>query len=289
MAENLSSLVIGRYLGTSSLGLYRRSSELVNLHLSQFSKELSNVMFPIYSTIQGDIARLGRAHLRTISLTAVFTMPVLLAIAAAPGIVLGSLFGEQWKASAGTLQILSLSGPFVAITHVLGALSHAQGCVFSEWRGQAAYLVILGGALSFLLHLGLEGVALAVALATLARYFILAQLSVKLVGSSWKDFLFAHAPGCLLGIAVFIPVFILSCVMGSAKIPDALQLLIIITASMLSLVMGVLLSPASLFQDLYIWIIGHFGTKLPPLLYKFMTSKIASFQTDVPGQTYTPD
>jgi lipopolysaccharide exporter len=287
MADHLSSLVIGRYLGASSVGLYRRASELVNLHLSQFSIELSRIMFPLYSIIQADAARLRRAHLRTISLTTIFTMPVLLAIAAAPGVVIGSLFGEPWKAAAGTLRILSLSGPFIAITHVLGALSHARGYVFSEWKGQAVYLVVLGVALLFLLPLGLEGVALAVALAIFARYLIFTQLSVKLVGTNWKDFALAHTPGCLLGIAVSTPVFFLSRVIELIEIPDPIRLLMIIVVAILSLVVSISLFPASWFQDLYPWIIDHFGVRLPPLLYKFLVVKMAAFQADTPGQTYT--
>ncbi len=76
----------------------------------------------------------------------------------------------------------------MACIHVFGALSHARGYVFSECRRQAIYLVVMGVAVWLLLPYGIKGVALAVVLATLARYLLLAHLSLKLVGVSWEQF-----------------------------------------------------------------------------------------------------
>jgi O-antigen/teichoic acid export membrane protein len=282
MAQNFSYFVIGRYLGASSLGLYRRSSDFVNLHLSQFSTGLSSVMFPLYSTIQGDVARLSRAHRRTISVTAVCTMPVLFAIAAAPEVIIVSLFGQQWKAAAGPLQILCLSGPFMAITHILEALSHALGFMYSEWWRQAVSFGVLCIALWLLLPLGIIGAAMAVALATLARYLILAQLSVSLMGCSWKDFFAAHLPGCLLGCAVSTPVFLMSLVIDSITTAKVLQLLILLGAAVLALGVSLSLFPATWLLDLYPWVIDQFGTRLPSWLSKPMAAKMTAAHSGPP-------
>ena len=61
-------------------------------------------MFPLYSKIQEDSQRLGRAYLRTISLTTLLMMPIFFAMAAAPDVVISGLFGEQWKPAAGSLR-----------------------------------------------------------------------------------------------------------------------------------------------------------------------------------------
>ena len=101
VAVNLDFFVIGKWMGASALGLYNRAFYLVGIPAKNMSGALANVLFPVYAQVQGDLPRLGRAFLRTVSLTAMVTMPVLFAMAAAPGIVIGGLFGEQWRSAAG--------------------------------------------------------------------------------------------------------------------------------------------------------------------------------------------
>jgi O-antigen/teichoic acid export membrane protein len=95
ISDNLSFVVAGGYLGIAALGLYRRSSDLIRLPLTYSSAVLLNVMFPLYSTIQQDISRLRRAHLHTVSLTAVVTRPLFFAVAIVPEIVISSPIGKR--------------------------------------------------------------------------------------------------------------------------------------------------------------------------------------------------
>src|SRR5262249_27668553 len=131
-AENIHFFAIGKWLGESALGLFNRSFYLMHLPVMHFSFALWSVMFPLYSTIQKDIPRLGRAFLLTVSLTAVVTTPVFFSMAVVPEIVIGGLFGEQWKPAAATFQVLCLSGPFVAMMRVFGAVTNARGYLFTE-------------------------------------------------------------------------------------------------------------------------------------------------------------
>ena len=276
IAENLDFFVTGRWLGASALGLYNRSFYLATAPVYQFSTGLFSVMFPFYSKIQGDVPRLGRAYLQTVSLTTIVTIPILFAIAATPEVVIGGLFGQQWKAAAGALRILCLSGSFWAIIYTCGALSHACGYVFSEWWRQMIYLVIMGLAIWFFIPLGIQGVALAVALATFTRYLLLAQLSVKLTGVSWSDFFFAQIPGYLLGIIVSTTVYLTSNLGYIFKIPDILHLCIIIVISILSLIVSFFLLPSSWFGDLYPWLNEQLSMNFPHWLRRIMVAKLGT-------------
>jgi PST family polysaccharide transporter len=274
IAENMDFFVIGRWLGASTLGLYNRSFYLTTLPVSQFSAGLSSVMFPLYSKIQGDMPHLRRAYLQTVSLTSVVTMPVLFAMAAAPGVVIGGLFGPQWKEAAGALQILCLSGSLWAILYTSAALSHARGYVFSEWWRQVIYFVVMGLAIWSFIPLGMQGVALAVFFATFTRYLLLAQLSVKLTGLSWSEFFFAQIPGCLLGVIVSVTVYLISNLGGMFKIPDVLHLCIITAVSILSLIVSFFLLPSSWFGDLYPRLNEQYGINFPHWLRRIMVAKL---------------
>jgi PST family polysaccharide transporter len=279
MAENLDFFVIGKWLGAAALGLYNRSFYLTTLPVSQFSAGLSSVMFPLYSKIQGDIPRLGRAYLQTVSLTAMVTMPVLFGMAAAPEVVIGGLFGQQWKPAAGAFQILCMSGSFWAILYTCGALSHARGYVFSECCREIIYFIFMGLSIWFLIPLGIQGVALAVAFATFARYLLLAQLSVKLTGVSWSDFFLAQMPGCLLGIIASGTVYLTSNLGDMFEIPDVLHLWIIVAISILSLIMSLFLLPSSWFGDLYPWLNEQLGMNFPYWLRRIIAAKLRTSES----------
>jgi O-antigen/teichoic acid export membrane protein len=275
-AENLDFFVIGRWLGASALGLYNRSFFLLDIPVRNFSAALFSVMFPVLSQIEADAPRLGRAFILIVSITALVTIPLFCTMAVVPGVILGGLLGERWKEAAGVLQILCLSGPFMAMIHVFGALSHARGYIFREWGRQAIYLAFMGIALLSMLPYGIEGIALAVALATLTRYLLLAHLSTKLASIHWSQLLLAQVPGCLLGITVSVSVYTASAVGNFFAVSDLMQLLLIIPVFLLSWILSFLIIPASWSGDLYFRVSERFGVQLPCWLQKVITTKIAA-------------
>jgi lipopolysaccharide exporter len=278
IAENLDFFVTGKWLGPYMLGLYNRSFYLTTLPVLRFSAALSSVIFPLYSKIQGDIPRLGRALLCTVLITSIVTTPVFFAIAAAPEIFISGLFGERWRPAAGPLQILCLSGPLMATTQILGAITHARGYVFNECARQIIYLISMAMALWLLLPYGIEGVAMAVALATFARYLLLTELALKLAEISWREFSLAQVPGGLLGIIVAAIVFLVSRLGGIMEVSDTLQLLIIVAISLFSLIGSFLLFPSSWFREFYPWVNERFGMNLPYWLRRIIVVKISSKQ-----------
>jgi len=279
-AENLHFFAIGKWLGASALGLFNRSFYLMHLPVMHFSFALQSVMFPLYSKIQDDIPRLGKAFLLTVSLTALVTVPVFFAMAVVPEIVIGGLFGGQWKPAAATFQILCLSGPFMAMMRVFGAVTNARGYLFSECRRQVIYLLFVAAALWLFFSFGLEGVALAVVLAAVARYFLLAQLALELAGVKWRRFFAAQIPGVALGTAVAFPVYVAS---ASAKMfiqSDVLMLVLIVVVSVVSLFLSFLLFPTSWFGDLYPWLFDRFSPKLPHWLRELLAAKLPGTRCD---------
>jgi PST family polysaccharide transporter len=273
-ADNLPFIVIGKWLGATALGLFNRSFNFMHLPVKHFSIALGSVTFPVYAKIQRDIPRLGRAFLHTVSLTALVTVPVLLAMAVVPKIVIGGLLGAQWKPAATSFQILCLSGPFLAMMRVFGSVTHARAYVFSECCRQVIYLAFVTIALWLLFPYGLEGLALAVTLALIVRYFLLAHLSIKLAGVSWWEFLIAQVPGVVFGVVVATPVYVVSLISETLHIADHIQLAIVAVTAAVSLLMSCIIFPPSWFGDLYPFIVEHFGSALPSWLYAIVIAKL---------------
>ena len=282
-AENLHFFVIGKWMGASALGLFNRSYHLMHLPVKHFSFALGSVMFPLYAKMQGDVPRLGRAFLHTVSLTALVTVPVFFAMAAVPEIVIGGLFGAQWKQAAASFQVLCVCGPFMAMMRVFGTVSHARGYVFSECGRQVIYLAFVSVALWLLFPYGLEGLALAVAIAIVTRYLLLAHLALELAGVQWRQFVMAQVPGVGLGIVVALPVYISSAVGSIVISSDVLMLVLIVAVAVAAVILSFLILPSSWFGDSYPWLVERFGPKLPHCLRKLLIEKLPARRHDMPN------
>lgn len=275
-AENLPFAVIAKWLGASALGLYSRAFNLMDLPVRYFTVALSSVLFPAYARIQRDVPRLGAAFLQTTSFTCFITLPVFFTMASSPGVVIGGLFGEQWKPAATVVQILCLSGPFMAMTRVFGSVTHARGYVFSECGRQVIYFIIIGIALWFLLPFGLEGAAGAVTVAAIARFFLLARLSLRLVEVSWKQFLTAQAPACILASLSAIAAYVSHIIGEILGTSDILQLFAMILSCGACLFAALLLLPVSWFGNLYPWIIARFAGQCPRRFRRILMFRVSS-------------
>jgi PST family polysaccharide transporter len=199
--------VVGRQLGAVALGLYSRAYQLMTLPMSEFSEVVGAVLFPAYAEIQNEPARLRRAALVTISLSALAVFPMLAVLAiAAPELVVGIL-GPMWAGAVVPLQILCLGGAFRAIYSLGDSVARAKGAVYAKtWRHAVSALCVVGGSLLGC-RWGIAGVAVGVVGALAVMYLLMAQLTVRLSGAGWAAFFAAHVPGlilagCVVGLAL---------------------------------------------------------------------------------------
>jgi O-antigen/teichoic acid export membrane protein len=163
-ARNADNLLLGRFAGTTQLGLYNRAYMLMLLPLSQVGGVLGRVLLPLLSNMQDDHARLRRAMIRLAATTSLIVFPVLLGLAAVAHNFVLVAFGPHWRGAIPLIVLLSISG----MPQVFGILS-AQVCqavgqprLLSTWGvvwNLTALVAILGG-----LNWGAEGVAVALAI-----------------------------------------------------------------------------------------------------------------------------
>ena len=163
-ARNADNLLLGRFAGTTELGLYNRAYMLMLLPLTQVGGVLGRVLLPLFSNLQDDHARLRRAVIRLAGTTSLIVFPVLLGLAAIAHNFVLVAFGPAWRGAIPLIAILAIAG----MPQVFGILS-AQVCqavgqpeLFSRWGvlwNLTALTAIVAG-----LHWGAKGVAIALAI-----------------------------------------------------------------------------------------------------------------------------
>lgn len=127
IAENADNAVVGRIMGSASLGLYQMAYKISILPITEVSDVVSSVAFPVFAKITDDLPRLRKAFLKILLLVTVgagflggviFYFPILIIIV---------LLGTKWLGIVQVLQVLALYGILRTVSGPVSALFLAKG------------------------------------------------------------------------------------------------------------------------------------------------------------------
>jgi PST family polysaccharide transporter len=195
-------------LGVRALGLYDRAYQLMAMPAGAIGQVIDDVLFPAMAQVQQDPVRVGRAYRRCVAAVALLTLPATgLAVLLAPE-MFKVLFGAQWTAAILPFRILALGTLFRTSYKVSDSLSRAMGAVYRRaWRQWIYAGCVIAGAWVGQ-HRGLAGVAVGVVLALLVNFVLMAELSLRLVGTTHRSLITAHIPALRTTVLLLVPAWI---------------------------------------------------------------------------------
>lgn len=190
---NLDSVLVGRYLGEYSLGIYSKAFQLFTLPAQQLLAPLTRVAVPILSRVE-DPEAFERLMLR-IQKGVAYVLVVILATEAAlaPEIV-SVLLGSRWSAASGVLVLLIPGGIFQALgsSYYWAFLAKARISIlmYCELSGRAFMLLLI----AFAAPHGVTYVSVAVSTGMFAVWFVTTMYGlprigvsrVAMLGESWR-------------------------------------------------------------------------------------------------------
>lgn len=125
--RNADNLLIGRFLGAGTLGLYSFSYQAVLLPLMYIARPVAAVSFPSFVHLRDDRRRCARAYLRTLEMITGVTAPlVALGVAASPAAI-PQILGEAWTPAVPIVQLLSGVAAFHALMNLASPLFDGLG------------------------------------------------------------------------------------------------------------------------------------------------------------------
>ncbi|MEK7571938.1 MAG: oligosaccharide flippase family protein [Patescibacteria group bacterium] len=125
--HNADNIVVGRMLGTGSLGIYQMGYSFSMLPITEIADVFARVTFPVYTKIAGDLARLRRAFIKTTVLIAGLAISFGLVLWFFPQEIVLLILGEKWLAVVPILPVLAAFGVIRAISGSSSALFLAVG------------------------------------------------------------------------------------------------------------------------------------------------------------------
>jgi PST family polysaccharide transporter len=240
LACGADALLIGRFYGPNSVGLYSRAAALLNRPVDQLLSPIATVFIPALSRIQAQPDRYRRVFLQlyeALALISFFIAGLLLALARPLTLV---VLGPQWKAAVPIFAAFTITAVFLPLCSAATWLFASQG------RGRDSLIaksVISGVALLSIiagLPFGPVGVALSYSVSGVAvvlpiMYHLAGRRGFVTTADLWTGFL-RHLPVCAV-------------VCGATSLPRAL------VTDLTPLVQLAICAPIGLFSGVaFIWV-----------------------------------
>lgn len=180
LSNNLASILIGKFVGTSELGQYNRAQALINLPMSNIVQPITQATMPLLTHLRKEPSEYRIAYLNLVRNLSTALVPLSVILAFAGSSLVHILIGAQWEQAG---YIVSALAPILAIM----GFSYGVADLFIT-QDRAAELRTLGlfevliraGSIGLGLSFGLVGAAIGFSLSTI----IVAVVRVLVVGRS---------------------------------------------------------------------------------------------------------
>ncbi len=123
--SNGDNIVVGRVLGTTSLGIYDMAYTIALLPTTELAEIIAKVTFPVYVKISDDRRRLLRAYIKTTSMIAIVTLPIAVIFFLFPSQLIQIFLGDSWMEASQILKLMSLFAFIVAVFSPVGSVFYA--------------------------------------------------------------------------------------------------------------------------------------------------------------------
>jgi PST family polysaccharide transporter len=185
--SNVDNFIVGRELGTLALGFYSKAFDFTSKTVDNLNKTIGVVLFPSYSRIQHDPARLSGAYLKSLRMISSVTVPLSMGIFLTAPDLVPVVLGTKWVPIVPILRILAFMSLVKPLSSTTSAVFNALGKPDFNFRAGIVVTVVMLVLIVLLLGYGPEGVAFAVFVSHVAGFaFNIYQIHTVLPATASK-------------------------------------------------------------------------------------------------------
>jgi len=213
--RNADNILIGRFLGSASLGAYSVAYNIMLLPLGQVIVPIQDVLFPAYSLWQDDRERLAQAWLRIVRLVAAIVCPLMIGLSIVSDDFVQVVLGHHWV-EAGAVPVLRILAP-VAMLQSIALLGERVLTALDRprliFRFTAIECALTVPAFVVGLHWGIVGVAACYAIVTTPLALVFIWLTARALGIRLLD-----VGRSVAGVAQAVAVMAGACVLAKVAL-----------------------------------------------------------------------
>jgi len=187
--SSFDSLIIGRFLGAQTLGLYNRAYMLIKTPSTYFYTNISKVLFPAISKIQNDDDKVIKAFQDILIVFSIILLPSVLFVSYYSREIILLLLGPNWVDGVNVLRILSYNIIFLAAANIVGVIFQAQARLNVFFRIELVYTILLLLSLLFFVEYGLVAVSVSLLSSSFIRCLLFLAKLRKTINYSFLTIL----------------------------------------------------------------------------------------------------
>jgi PST family polysaccharide transporter len=223
-ARNADKLIIGRYLGSASLGYYQLAYQLMLYPVQSVTGVLARVLFPAFAQVQDDHQRFRPAYLQACVTIATLTFPMMLGLTAVAAPFVEVFFGPKWRPVGTLLAILAPVGMVQSVASTVGGIYMAKGRTQLMFRVTVAATALIVAAFALGSRWGVLGVTAAYAIASITLTPFLLRIATRLIELPLATLIRKLAPVLGFSLLMLLPVVLLRLALERGAYPDSLVL-----------------------------------------------------------------
>jgi PST family polysaccharide transporter len=232
-AQNMDNLLVGRFLGSASLGFYNLAYNLLVLPVSTISEVVGRVMFPALSIIQHDKQLVRDTYVKANRYIGAVSFPLMIWVLVAAPQLIRVIYGPKWISVIPLVQIFALAGLAQSISSNVYWIFTSQGrtdLLFKLSIFTTAVIVI-----SFFVGLrgGVEGVVIAYTVAIYLTAYPIFVIAFRVVDMKVTHALAPLWSVTLAALTLGIVAFLLQISFEKLGVTQDLTILAIVTAASL--------------------------------------------------------
>jgi len=124
---NLDYLLVGRYLGSEKLGVYKLAFQMPDLLILEFARTLTNVLFPIYSQMKNQSGDMSRAFFLVTRYVSLVTIPMGLGLALVAEPFVLTFFTEKWIEAVPVIRGIAIYATLLSVVHNTNSVYWSEG------------------------------------------------------------------------------------------------------------------------------------------------------------------
>lgn len=179
----IDTVIIGRSFDAVMLGVYNRTFSLVNMPMYAITSSVQSVLFSAYARAQSNNKIIRRTFIASISVMALFFIPIFGAVATVPDLVISTFYGDKWQAAIPLMTPLCFAMAVHAMLAMAGPLLSAIGLPQVELKAQMLTLVISVPSLIIAAQYSLVAVAWTLLGAYILRLLLLVTATLRVIGA----------------------------------------------------------------------------------------------------------
>lgn len=226
LAVQGDNFIVSRFLGIEAIGFYSRAYQLLRVPVNLLGQALEKVLFPSMSRFKGNKDKLVKAFKSGATVMAFLILPISFFVWVLASEIINVFLGVGWENVVFPFQVFAIGMYFRTGYKISDAVCKAVGMVYKRALIKLLYAasVIFG---AFIGHFwGINGVAVGVFFGMLVHFLLLTNLSLIILGLSWKEFMEMHIPVFIFSTFVLFLVYFLRDVIIGFITSDVLIILI---------------------------------------------------------------